>query len=880
MKKKIIYGLLLAVAMVTASSSFVSCKDYEGDDTNRLQNEISNLEDLLEQQRIALQNCSTNCANQHALLWAEFLNYQPKGDYALKTDLNNYVTKAKFTADSTALANAIQTNAQAILNLENALKNYVTLDKFTTDSTEFMRLINENALAITSAKNLAQQAFDLATQANNLANQANELAKSDSVRIDGLEANYTTLNNNFNQFINAWGGDLAAAIAEVARVRGIADAVALDSAKWNLAAVNAQAALDSLNKYMNSWNGAVINAQAALDSLNKYMDSWNLAAINAQSAKDSLNKYQAAWNNAVILAEKANNFIGNTKFNNLQELIDAYEAADQALAGDIADLNAEVSKIKNSLAKMITGVIVQAAYSPVLGNGALPFGVQTNVLAAYVGKASADVDFPSVYDEDYADGTTVLTAADQSYLQGLGYWPATVSLTKGQYILSNREDNAGKLYLTVNPTNTDFTGTTFDMVNSAGQVSRMEISDLKPCTETLNFGWTRSGAVSSINGFYEVNAKVTEENITKLQANINTKKFEEAFKEELTANTGRGLVKYTAMMDLARAIYSSMEPMQRNGIRAQWMDETIGATRSYTSAFDIAATVVAPLGFGFSIPDGKYTRFPIFDTDYLRERFRFKADFTYSIKAMTDKATSKKILYLVIDLAFVEGSLLQESSGYYLDQAYFIGDDGFMYLDVTPLYNEIYGDLATNYAGMDALVGSLNKRVNYIVNWIDRYNYYASKADKWIARANDMLQPVLLWCDGENAGQLGGQVYANYAFGTFVPAGGAVALVPTTYTLELLAPTFKKSVVCTNVYKDGKSAQGAGAELETALKAVNKALKDGGFDLYESQSLKDAFIFEAKEDYKGMTFEFAYTALDYTGQVAGRKFYLTVDAAE
>jgi len=25
-----------------------------------------------------------------------------------------------------------------------------------------------------------------------------------------------------------------------------------------------------------------------------------------------------------------------------------------------------------------------------------------------------------------------------------------------------------------------------------------------------------------------------------------------------------------------------------------------------------------------------------------------------------------------------------------------------------------------------------------------------------------------------------------------------------------------------------------------------------------------------------MTFEFAYTALDYTGQVAGRKFYLTV----
>ena len=41
MKKKIIYGLLLAVAMVTATSSFVSCKDYEGDDVNGLKEQIA-----------------------------------------------------------------------------------------------------------------------------------------------------------------------------------------------------------------------------------------------------------------------------------------------------------------------------------------------------------------------------------------------------------------------------------------------------------------------------------------------------------------------------------------------------------------------------------------------------------------------------------------------------------------------------------------------------------------------------------------------------------------------------------------------------------------------------------------------------------------------
>ena len=123
MKKKIIYGLLFAVAMVTASSSFVSCKDYEGDDYRELKEKNASLADLLEKQRIALQNCSTKCADEHALLWAEFAKY------ATKTDLNNYVSKAKFTTDSTALADAIKTNARAIETLEKALKNYVTLEK-------------------------------------------------------------------------------------------------------------------------------------------------------------------------------------------------------------------------------------------------------------------------------------------------------------------------------------------------------------------------------------------------------------------------------------------------------------------------------------------------------------------------------------------------------------------------------------------------------------------------------------------------------------------------------------------------------------------------------------------------------------------------------
>ena len=882
MKKKIIYGLLLAVAMVTASSSFVSCKDYEGDNLAGEQERIASLAELVEQQRIALQNCSTNCATQHALLWAEFAKYQPTGDYATKADLNNYVSKAKFTTDSTNLANAIKTNATAIENLETALKNYVTLDKFTTDSTEFMRLIKVNELAAASAQKLAEQ--------------AKALAESDSVRIDGLQENYNTLSGNFNTFVSAWGDDLASAIAEVARVRAIANAVALDSAKWNLAAVNAQAAVDSLGKYMDSWNLAAINAQAALDSLGKYMDSWNLAAINAQAAKDSLDKYQAAWNNAVIVADKAYDFVKGTKFNNLQELINAYEQADQAMSQDISDLQEEVGKLKNTLAKQITGVIIQATYSPVLGNGSLPFSVQTNLLAAYAGKSTADVSFPTPYDEDYADGSAVITLDDQAYLQSLGFWPGEVSVAKGDYII-NGTGNAGKVYLTVNPTNTDFTGTTFDLVNSAGQVSRMELSDLKPCKDVLNFGWTRAGATSSTSGFYEASATVTKENIEKLQANINVEMFQKAFKENLNSPAnGTGYVSYTAMMDLARAVYSSLEPLQRNGIRATWMDDAMGVSRSYTSAFDIAATVVNPLGFGFTIPENKFTRFPVFDTEYLKNRFHLKGE----VKLLTAKSKESgenvifcEVLQMNLDpelkdvIYDADGNPTYWYNGravYYDTDWYDIYDffgyevrTGYAYIDMTELFEEIYGEINTGFATVNDLVKQANKRIDYMVSYIDRYNRKAVKANYWITNANNLLQPVLLWCDSENVGILGGMITGNYAAGTVIPAGGSVALVPTSYTLELLAPAYKKSLVVTNVYRNGKSAQGVkGSDWQDALVAVNDALQKGGFDLFEGQSLKNAFIFEAKPEYAGMTFEFAYTALDFTGQVAGRKFYLTV----
>ena len=842
MKKKIIYGLLFAVAMVTASSSFVSCKDYEGDDYAALKEKNASLEAYLNSQiavlRQAINDCGTNCSTARAALEDRLHQWVEAKNYLTQADLNGYATEAwvnqKNYATQTWVLEQINANSQTFVDAVNSVlvtKDYMTqqdLSNYYTKA-EIDQKISGGGSG--GSGDVTQADLDALR---------NYIILGDSVRNAYVWASYT-----------------------YQRIQAL------------------QAMSDSLKHAYETADAANAQAQMNKDSI-KILGA-SIYSVEQRAYQNYLDA-KALADSAISLANRALDSCHILDVR-VADLETAYKAADAQLQTQIDELTnrvaaneAAINNILGTLKKQITGVIIQAAYSTVLGNGSLPLGIQTNLLAAYASKATADVDFPSIYNEDYADGTTVLTDADKAYLDKSGFWPATVSLAKGDYVISDRDDNAGKLYLTVNPTNIDFEGTEFALVNSKGQESRMQLTPLKASEEVLNFGWTRSVGVenASANGFYEVNAKVTKENIEKMQANINTEMFKKAFKEQLNSK-GTGLVSYAAAMDLARAVYSSLEPLQRFGVRATWQDATVdGGERSYTSAFDIAATVIKPLGFGFTIPENKYTRFPVFDTEYLKNKFHIKGDF--SLDVITDKATSEKKIRLIVEESKIQGLIF--NSNYVTlsaNESYMYTKDGsFIILDVTPLYNEIYGDLAASLTPYQDVIRQANDRIDYLVSYIDKYNYYATKANKFISNANNLLQPVILWCDGQNVGQLGGMISGNYAAGTVVPVGGAVALVPTSYTLELLAPAFKKSVVVSNVYKDGESAQSGNSDLDAAAKAINAALKEGNFDLYEGHSLKNAFIFNADSKYEGMTFEFAYTALDYTGQVAGRKFYLTV----
>ena len=134
----------------------------------------------------------------------------------------------------------------------------------------------------------------------------------------------------------------------------------------------------------------------------------------------------------------------------------------------------------------------------------------------------------------------------------------------------------------------------FTLVNSQGAETKVELSALKPSEEVLNFGWTRSAIESaSKNGFYEVKAKITEENALAMQPNIAKDQFKEAVK---LATDGK---KRMAVKEVARALFNSLQPVQRFGIQAKWYDDVKDDMVRYTSAYDIAAFTLNPLGFNF-----------------------------------------------------------------------------------------------------------------------------------------------------------------------------------------------------------------------------------------------------------------------------------------
>lgn len=245
----------------------------------------------------------------------------------------------------------------------------------------------------------------------------------------------------------------------------------------------------------------------------------------------------------------------------------ATEAATKAALDALDEQVGKLTEILNSIYKtQVTSLNIDAIKNPVFGFLSAPVDIQSNLLIACYGKASSDIEFPVGSGEYIAYADDVLTL----------------------------DDNAGKLYVTVNPSSVDFSGKTLTLEGTSGKQAPVVLGPLVPSTQELLFGWTRG-----TNAFYETTATIPEDNLKDLAVDI-TKQDLLDLKDDVKylinerQHTKRGAV------NLLKDLY---DLYTRNMYSAYRLKATWGDGYNTFSETKIAALALKPLSYSFD-PEG------------------------------------------------------------------------------------------------------------------------------------------------------------------------------------------------------------------------------------------------------------------------------------
>ena len=188
------------------------------------------------------------------------------------------------------------------------------------------------------------------------------------------------------------------------------------------------------------------------------------------------------------------------------------------------------------------------------------------MLIACYGKAASDIEFP------VGSGEYVAYADDVLTLDG----------------------NAGKLYVTVNPSSVDFSGKTLTLESTSGKQAPVVLSPLATSKEDILFGWTRGD-----NAFYETTATIPAENLKDVAIDITKQDILDLKDEVIALIQNRNQTKRGA----ANLIKDLYDLYARNMFAAYRLKATWGEGYNTFSETKIAALALQPLSYSFD-PEG------------------------------------------------------------------------------------------------------------------------------------------------------------------------------------------------------------------------------------------------------------------------------------
>lgn len=863
---------MIAAVLCGTAGILSSCSDYNSDYVRDLQNRADFLTDSVRglDQAIKVQTLALEQALNQAKTELQ-TSVNSKADTTKTNQLQSLIGKIEDVigidlGDSASVAQktTLMNELQSCLASVQAYDTYFST-RFGGDYSNLM-LWNDS---VTTAVTTADQALLLAGQANTVAGIAKSLSKSDSIRID-------TLSDYVDSELAALALQLGMGVSELAdsfslKIDGLAARV--DTLAQNIYA-RANAVLDSACRYADQ-NAAefagLLAGKADTASLN------TLKALSEQADQKLQGIIDSIASAGADLESRVDEL--NASFDSLKSRVDSIEIILNRILGALDTLSNRVDSVQNSLASMVTGISVQTVENVLWGSFYTPFGIKANIIYGNYGSVagSCSLNFPTKgTPADYGH----FVGEESQYVDFSSLNPnGAIRLTGGQALAGP----AGKVYLTVNPIDVDFDGMKVVMVDSRGNIAPgFDSLTLKKSNALLTYGVGPVTRSVSENYLYEAEVKINPAKAYLSQPSINTTALKNA---AVALKNDWKSIKNIA--NLAKTIATEINGSAiAYGVKCSYVDG-FDKTRSLVSDYDMAAITFQPLSYSFAkgkvIEIGK--RLPMLPNleEWMASKGMALDHFTFD--PITGSPMSFEIVIPDVNSIDVQitdngstatGTINPGDNPTSLTDAT-LSINGFdlrvsatvtcendtMRLEIpADMMQPILDQVNTNVGGMLDKVNNIIDQVNDVIGMsqeklIDRINSYIERINNRIPDELDInmfLQPTIFFSNG--AGSLS-ELNSVKGFGSTMSQGATATLILSSYTAELLAPAYKKYVAVTEAPSAAaKSAANASGNFNTVL---------------DGNTLTVHFTPTEKGEY-----EIAYAAVDYSGKVAIRKFYIEV----
>lgn len=792
MKRQVTSILLFSALLMGGASTFVSCKDTESD---ALYDSNGKVAEVIAKQAKDISDLADKLKKETEKRESE--------DQVLKNLIIEKATEIKTTADE-ALRLA-QTNESKIGDLTGRVETL------------------EGQLS---------SLLDLSSKFDGLDRDVQDLkTKFDSFR--SCTCDFTTLNKNYETL-------------KLEQEEDRRRIIAIEQGKSDL-----RTELDRINTTLN---GKV--DQTTFDDLKRQVEA-NDAVV--ESNKTEIENLRNKFANYVEKSYLTSNYYTKDKVDN------AISDASTALRGEISaletKLTTQLNKLFNAMANEVTGIVVNRFYSPILGSYKDMMGTEARFLGAYYGYAEKEAKIGGE------------------------------SINPDDLLLDDSKDNAGTIGVYINPANKDFSGLTFKIVDSQGNVTPF-IATATKNDKVEHYGYTRADAVSTTPNYYLLKVSVDPNRLDEVKTW--TSEDVEALKgvAKNILNKLKDRNNNLNLTEIANTLYKTFNNRLTEYHLALEQKLTDGTNKDLNVTIadkDFAATVIKPLSYNFlsgginydikDIPTleskGLYIK-----TDNLKwSNLGHINDMTQNIEIEIPDAST-----MTIDGSRVEitatGAIVWTKDQYGHEVKNNINDlkgvevkvndvkfqaGAIQYQNTTRTvtvtvsmaqFNNMIDQINSQVGNMLGTVTDLANKVNGFVsnidgNFINRVNSYIHKCNYWLDNANKFLQPAMFATDGNNWVKLptiaSGATYVKMTNGK-----ANVLLLPTSYTLEYIAPAYKKYITV-------KDPSGATVTGENIGKVISGNIHKAGFTA-------------TKEGVYTIT----YDAVDYTGGDVSKTFFIKV----